>query len=105
MGNRAPRILDEGSRVCLANREAVRRALAPLGTMGHGIHGGEGAFYFWAKLPARMEGHDDAVIKWLVHRHGVCVIPGASCGAPGSSPVPLPLSFLPSTRVYTRRLR
>lgn len=26
---------------------------------------------------------DEAVVEWLVRVHGVCLIPGSSCGAPG----------------------
>lgn len=41
-----------------------------------------GAIYLWAKLPPGCE-DDDAVVAWLVKQHGVTVIPGSSCGAPG----------------------
>ena len=27
--------------------------------------------------------NDDQVVEWLVKEHGVCVIPGSSCGVPG----------------------
>lgn len=27
--------------------------------------------------------NDEAVVEWLVREHGVCLIPGSSCGAPG----------------------
>eukprot|EP00879_Flechtneria_rotunda_P018349 GHRR01019246.1.p1 GENE.GHRR01019246.1~~GHRR01019246.1.p1 ORF type:complete len:399 (+),score=104.95 GHRR01019246.1:337-1533(+) len=33
------------------NRALIADALSPLGTEGHGWVGGEGAIYFWAKLP------------------------------------------------------
>ena len=26
---------------------------------------------------------DEQVVEWLVKEHGVCVIPGSSCGVPG----------------------
>lgn len=26
---------------------------------------------------------DDAVVAWLVKKHGVCLIPGSACGLPG----------------------
>jgi aspartate/methionine/tyrosine aminotransferase len=35
------------------NRQVIAEALAPLGSQGHGWVGGEGAIYFWAKLPER----------------------------------------------------
>lgn len=40
-------------RLCLfiGNRALVLDALSPLGTLGNGVAGGEGAIYFWAKLP------------------------------------------------------
>lgn len=64
------------------NRAALMDALSPLGTLGDGISGGEGAIYLWARLPAGCE-DDAAVVEWLVRRHGVCLIPGSSCGSPG----------------------
>eukprot|EP00884_Botryococcus_braunii_P017072 jgi/Botrbrau1/4048/Bobra.152_3s0007.2 len=35
----------------LPNRELLLDALSPLGSLGNGIAGGEGAIYLWAKLP------------------------------------------------------
>ena len=32
-------------------RETIIDALSPLGTLGSGVAGGEGAIYLWAKLP------------------------------------------------------
>eukprot|EP00873_Tetraselmis_striata_P044831 jgi/Tetstr1/465095/TSEL_009823.t1 len=64
------------------NRQAILDALSPLGTPGKGVVGGEGAIYIWAKLPADC-GPDERVMEWLIKEHGVCVIPGSSCGAPG----------------------
>lgn len=32
-------------------REAIIDALSPLGELGQGVGGGEGAIYFWARLP------------------------------------------------------
>ncbi len=61
------------------NRNAVLDALSPV---KEGVVGGEGAIYFWAKLPEGME-DDQRVVEWLVKRHRVCIIPGSSCGAPG----------------------
>jgi aspartate/methionine/tyrosine aminotransferase len=61
------------------NRAAARAALAPLGA---GVSGGEGAIYYFARLPEGCA-DDGAVVEWLVRRHRVCVIPGGACGAPG----------------------
>lgn len=61
------------------NRRVVMDALRPL---GEDVAGGEGALYFWAKLP-EANPDDEAVVEWLVKKHGVCLIPGSSCGAPG----------------------
>lgn len=93
------------------NQEAIENALSPLGSAGHGWVGGEGAIYYWAKLPeapstlagdgaagaqaagavdggdaaaaAALAAGDEAVVEWLIQEHGVCIIPGSACGAPG----------------------
>jgi aspartate/methionine/tyrosine aminotransferase len=87
------------------NRELIADALSPLGTRGHGWVGGEGAIYYWARLPERFGGEaaaaavataggggaaaaavaggDEAVVEWLIKEHGVCIIPGSACGVPG----------------------
>ena len=70
------------TRVTLGHRQAVLEALTPLGKMGDGIYGGDGALYIWVRLPDGFE-DDDRVVRWLVQNHGVCVIPGTSCGLPG----------------------
>lgn len=59
-------------------------ALSPLGSMGDGVAGGEGAIYLWGKLPEGCS-DDDAIVEWLVREHGVCLIPGSSCGCPGEA--------------------
>ncbi|KAK9825707.1 hypothetical protein WJX74_000024 [Apatococcus lobatus] len=64
------------------NRNRLLEALSPLGKPGDGIGGGEGAIYLWARLPQGCQ-NDDQVVEWLVKEHGVCVIPGSSCGVPG----------------------
>jgi len=76
-----------------ASRDVVLGALAPLQPFG--IYGGEGAIYVWAKLPPQYGSDstaaddssamkaDEAVVEWLIQRHGVCVIAGSSCGCPG----------------------
>ena len=66
------------------HRAAVLDSLSPLGQLGDGnIFGGEGAIYFWAKLPRGCEDRDIEVVAWLIKQHGVCVLPGSSCGSPG----------------------
>eukprot|EP00850_Spirogloea_muscicola_P002590 SM000010S04228 [mRNA] locus=s10:291796:294415:- [translate_table: standard] len=62
------------------NRRAALEALEPLGNGA--IRGGEGAIYLWAKLPGKQQ-DDKKVVEWLAKTHGVCVIPGSACGAPG----------------------
>eukprot|EP00850_Spirogloea_muscicola_P018069 SM000162S02347 [mRNA] locus=s162:37678:40298:+ [translate_table: standard] len=62
------------------NRRAALEALEPLGNGA--IRGGEGAIYLWAKLPDEQQ-DDKKVVEWLAKTHGVCVIPGSACGAPG----------------------
>jgi hypothetical protein len=47
------------------------------------VVGGQ-AIYFWARLPPAQQ-DDNAVVEWLVRNHGVCVVPGSSCGAPGAA--------------------
>ena len=62
------------------SRAALLDALSPLGALGQGVAGGEGAIYLWARLPCE---DDEAVVEWLVRKHKVCVIPGSACGCPG----------------------
>lgn len=56
------------------NRKLVLDALSPLGKVGQGmVAGGEGAIYFWIKLPPGCE--DDVVaIEWLVKYAGECFV-------------------------------
>eukprot|EP00967_Tisochrysis_lutea_P034990 scaffold41848_cov19-Tisochrysis_lutea.AAC.1 len=44
-----------------------------------------GAIYLWARLPKHAQ-DDTRAVEWLVKKHGVCVIPGSSCGAPVLTP-------------------
>ena len=37
-------------------RETLIDALSPLGTLGNGVAGGEGAIYLWAQLPEGEQG-------------------------------------------------
>ncbi|CAK9174656.1 unnamed protein product [Ilex paraguariensis] len=62
------------------NRDIVLEALSPLGEGA--VKGGEGAIYFWAKLPDKYV-DDFGVVRWLAHKHGVVIIPGSACGCPG----------------------
>jgi len=62
------------------NREVLIRALAPLGE--DAVKGGEGAIYLWARLPEKFS-DDFEVVRWLVRKHGVVVIPGSASGGPG----------------------
>mmetsp|Transcript_11719 Transcript_11719/g.20849 ORF Transcript_11719/g.20849 Transcript_11719/m.20849 type:complete len:164 (+) Transcript_11719:3-494(+) len=64
------------------NRELLLAALEPLGTLGNGIMGGEGAIYFWARLPPGCE-DDMRAVEWITHKHGVCMVPGSACLVPG----------------------
>lgn len=56
------------------------KALLPLGEGA--VKGGEGAIYLWAKLPDKYC-DDFEVVRWLVHKHGVVVIPGCASGGCG----------------------
>lgn len=62
------------------NRNLLRKVLLPLGE--DAVKGGEGAIYLWAKLPEKYS-DDFEVVRWLVRRHGVVVIPGCASGGPG----------------------
>ncbi|KAG6466272.1 hypothetical protein ZIOFF_075943 [Zingiber officinale] len=62
------------------NREMLEQALAPLGE--ENVKGGEGAIYLWAKLPEKFP-DDYEVVRWLVKKHHVVVIPGSASGGPG----------------------
>ncbi|CAN0878309.1 Aromatic aminotransferase ISS1 [Linum grandiflorum] len=62
------------------NREILTEALSPLGE--NAVKGGEGAIYLWARLPDKYT--DDAqVVRWLVKKHGLVLVPGGACGCPG----------------------
>lgn len=62
-----------------SNRRVLLDALSVLGE--ESIAASQGAIYLWAKLPGFED--DKAVVVWLLKKHGVCVIPGSSCGAAG----------------------
>eukprot|EP01024_Parvocaulis_polyphysoides_P035470 TRINITY_DN31422_c0_g3_i1.p3 TRINITY_DN31422_c0_g3~~TRINITY_DN31422_c0_g3_i1.p3 ORF type:complete len:205 (-),score=29.71 TRINITY_DN31422_c0_g3_i1:232-846(-) len=60
------------------NRTAIVDALNVTG----GLIPSEGAIYLWCKLPDNCA-DDEIVVKWLIQKHKVCILPGSSCGAPG----------------------
>lgn len=62
------------------NKEILVKALSPLGA--DSIKGGQGAIYLWAKLPDKYS-DDFEVVRWLLNKHGVVVIPGSASGGPG----------------------
>ncbi|XP_057873538.1 aromatic aminotransferase ISS1 isoform X2 [Cryptomeria japonica] len=63
----------------IKNREILLDALSPLGSSA--IKGGQGAIYLWAKLPNNSDDYE--VVRWLVERHGVLVVPGSASGGHG----------------------
>ncbi len=70
------------------NQRAIRGALTDV--LGEdNVKGGQGAIYLFAKLPATTEANssgvadDEAFVRALAADHGIVVIPGTSCGAPG----------------------
>ncbi|KAG1335515.1 hypothetical protein COCNU_03G016340 [Cocos nucifera] len=75
-----PEWIEERVQKLVKNRELLVKALAPLGK--DAVMGGEGAIYLWAKLPDKFS-DDYEVVRWLVNRHGVVVIPGSASGGPG----------------------
>ncbi|KAJ9506883.1 hypothetical protein QJQ45_005076 [Haematococcus lacustris] len=65
----------------LSQQLALEALTSGQGYVQDQIRGLEGSIYLWARLP---EGCDDEkAVVWLVRNHGVCVIPGSTCGAPG----------------------
>ncbi|XP_038986415.1 aromatic aminotransferase ISS1 [Phoenix dactylifera] len=76
-----PEWIRERVQKLVKNREVLVKALAPLGK--DAVKGGEGAIYLWVKLPDKFS-DDYEVVRWLVNRHGVVVIPGSSSGGPGN---------------------
>jgi len=64
------------------NQQSMLQALSPLSEWGP-VWGGSGAIYYMKKLPEKYSDSDAEVVDWLAGQHGVCVIPGSACGAPG----------------------
>jgi len=85
-----------------ANRRMVRDALSPLGPGA--VSDSNGAIYMWVKLPDTVT-DDEAVVEWLVKEHGVCIIPGSSCGMPGHVRVAFANLSEENCRVAADRLR
>lgn len=75
-----PEWISERVKDLVESREILRKALSPLGK--DAVKGGEGAIYLWAKLPEKYS-DDFEVVRWLVSKHGVIVIPGCASGGPG----------------------
>ncbi|KAL0905786.1 hypothetical protein M5K25_024224 [Dendrobium thyrsiflorum] len=75
-----PKWIRERVQDLVKNREMLKRALSPLGE--ESVKGGEGAIYLWAKLPENCC-DDYEVVRWLVRKHGIVVIPGSASGGPG----------------------
>uniref|UniRef100_A0A7S0LII8 Aminotransferase class I/classII large domain-containing protein n=1 Tax=Coccolithus braarudii TaxID=221442 RepID=A0A7S0LII8_9EUKA len=81
-------------------KQLVLDALAPL---GEGlVHGGSGAIYLFCKLPGDLD--DLEAVRWLTNTHGVCLIPGSSCGMPGHVRVCYANLPLQATREAASRL-
>ncbi|KAJ0959898.1 hypothetical protein J5N97_000332 [Dioscorea zingiberensis] len=85
------------------NRELLIKALSPLGE--DAVKGGEGAIYLWAKLPEKYSDADFEVVEWLVHRHGVVVIPGSASGGPGHIRISFGGLKQPDCEIAARRLK
>ncbi|KAG6483246.1 hypothetical protein ZIOFF_059888 [Zingiber officinale] len=62
------------------SRDILTKALAPLGK--ENVRGGQGAIYLWAKLPEKFS-DDYEIVRWLVRKHHVVIIPGSASGSPG----------------------
>lgn len=75
-----PEWVTEQVKDLIENREILIEALSALGE--DSVKGGEGAIYLWAKLPDRYV-DDFEVVRWLVNKHRVVVIPGVASGCPG----------------------
>ncbi|KAL5072630.1 hypothetical protein RYX36_011614 [Vicia faba] len=77
-----PEWVTERVKTLAMNRHIVLEALSFLGEGS--IKGGEGAIYLWVKIPTGHGCDDFEVVHWLANRHGIAVIPGSACGAPGN---------------------
>jgi len=87
----------------LAEQKAlVLAALAPLGDGA--VQGGSGAIYLVARLPPHAA-DDVAAVRTLAEEHGVALIPGSACGAPGHIRICYANLPLEQTREAAARLR
>ncbi|XP_058728955.1 aromatic aminotransferase ISS1 [Vicia villosa] len=77
-----PEWVTERVKTLAKNRHIILEALSSLGEGS--IKGGEGAIYLWVKIPTGHGCDDFEVVHWLANRHGIAVIPGSACGAPGN---------------------
>ncbi|XP_042459321.1 aromatic aminotransferase ISS1-like [Zingiber officinale] len=75
-----PEWVRERVQLLVRSRDMLIKALAPLGE--ENVKGGQGAIYLWAKLPEKFS-DDYEVVRWLVRRHHVIVVPGSASGSPG----------------------
>ena len=65
----------------IKNRNLVRECL--ISTLGEqNVYGGDGAIYFFAKLPDAYK-DDVKVVRYIAEKYGVVIIPGTACGYPG----------------------
>ena len=85
------------------NRSLIMDALSPLGE--DYVKGGEGAIYLFAKLPDKYHDDDFEVVRWLARKHGVVVIPGSACGAPGNMRIAFGGLRENETRIAAGRLK
>uniref|UniRef100_A0A5B7B607 Aminotransferase class I/classII large domain-containing protein n=1 Tax=Davidia involucrata TaxID=16924 RepID=A0A5B7B607_DAVIN len=84
------------------NKDLLLDALSPLGE--DAVKGGEGAIYLWAKLPDKCP-NDFEVVCWFAQRHGVLLLPGSACGAPGCVRITYGMLRVPECEVAAKRLR
>uniref|UniRef100_A0A7S0DSD0 Aminotransferase class I/classII large domain-containing protein n=1 Tax=Amorphochlora amoebiformis TaxID=1561963 RepID=A0A7S0DSD0_9EUKA len=97
---RAGRTFVEGKLESIrANRKMLLEALKPLKVVES-----KGAIYLFVKLPDQYV-NDSKVVKWLASKHGVLVIPGTSCGAPGYFRVSYANMIPKHMEVASKRLR
>ena len=70
-----------------AGNESEGVAGRTVATGKRGCQGRRGAIYLWAQLPNNADTNDTAddvaIVRWLVKKHGVSVIPGSASGGPG----------------------
>lgn len=97
-----PEWIKERVQHLVKNRQMLIQALAPLGE--DAVKGGEGAIYLWARLPEKFD-NDFEVVRWLVRKHGVVLIPGSASGSPGYIRISFGGLKEPDCEVAATRLR